>query len=70
MLATAESASPAANPLEVPVRGENRLVTVLFAGPTRGVETRHDQDPEEAAAIVNYLLGIMGESASPISSLS
>jgi class 3 adenylate cyclase len=46
-------------PLSTVAEGENRLVTVLFADMCRSVETTQDLDPEEAAALVNRLLGVM-----------
>jgi DNA-binding SARP family transcriptional activator/class 3 adenylate cyclase len=42
-----------------PAAGENRLVTVLFADMRSSVETMRDLHPEDAAALVNRLLGAM-----------
>jgi DNA-binding SARP family transcriptional activator/class 3 adenylate cyclase len=39
--------------------GENRLVTVLFADMSSSVATMRDLHPEDAAALVNRLLGAM-----------
>src|SRR5207244_10222933 len=39
--------------------GQNRLVTVLFADMSRSVETMRDLHPEDAAALVNRLFGVM-----------
>src|SRR5439155_17368615 len=44
-----------------PGTGENRLVTVLFAAVSRSVETMPDPDPEEAAAYLGRLLGVMAD---------
>jgi class 3 adenylate cyclase/tetratricopeptide (TPR) repeat protein len=42
-------------------RGENRVVTVLFADMSRSVETMQDLLPEDAAALVDRLLRAMVE---------
>jgi DNA-binding SARP family transcriptional activator len=42
-----------------PAAGENRLVTVLFADMSASVEAMRDLQPEDAAALVNRLLGVM-----------
>jgi class 3 adenylate cyclase/DNA-binding SARP family transcriptional activator len=58
----AGSARAGAHPRPSPVpsaRGENRLVTVLFADMSRSVETMRELHPEDAAALVNRLFGVM-----------
>jgi DNA-binding SARP family transcriptional activator len=64
-IADGGSASPDAGDIRAPTGGENRLVTVLFAGPPtswvpgRSVEATQGLHPEEAAALVSRLLAVM-----------
>src|SRR5207253_1209298 len=56
----ASESRPASSPASG-TEGENRLVTVLFADMSDSVETMRDLDPEEAATLLNRLLGMMAD---------